>query len=473
MWNTIRRPMSGLSVLVLAGSAAAAEPPTDAELIELVDTMAAEALDRPGAVGLSIAVARGGSVVLEKAYGLAEVEHGVPADAETMFRIGSVTKQYTAAAIMKLVEDGKLTLDETVEGYFPDYPLEGRAVTIRHLLTHTSGIPSYTSIDEFWETGVSRELTVEELLAYVEDEPFDFEPGEQWSYNNTAYYMLGPIIEEASGKTYPDYLQETFFEPLGLDRTRYDSNRDIMMNRAQGYDFDREAEVLRNDGLIGMANPGAAGALVSTAGDLVRWGMALSDGRVVSTESYQQMITPYELPDGEDTGYGFGLGVRDQHDRACVSHGGGIFGFNSMLTHFPEDDLYVAVISNGRANSGRLCNRIAGAALGIEEEPVADLDVAPELAARLAGLYTFADAGLDLETRISIEDGRLTAAPAGQGTFRLLYQGDLEFRASFDNSVIVAFDDSDDDAPAPGFTLFQGGNVLHADRIEDTEPEEP
>ncbi len=348
-----------------SASAQEVAPEQDAihdELRERIEGLVAGALERPGAVGLSVAVAIGDELVLAGGYGIAEVEHDVPANVDTMFRIGSVTKQFTAAAIMRSVEKGDVELDQLITEYLPDFPTQGQEVTVLHLLTHTSGIKSYTGLGREWQRVVSLELDHQELLALFQDEPFDFAPGERFLYNNSGYYLLGMILEEVSEKSYADLVQTELVQRLGLKRTRYGSNTDLIKNRAQGYQM-ADGE-LANDALIGMSQPGAAGALLSTAQDLVRWQQALVSGKVVSPDSYQLMTTPFMLNDGSETKYGFGLGLGVMDGHPVVQHGGGIFGFNSMLAYYPEEELSVAVISNSEAfPSGGLAARIARAAL--------------------------------------------------------------------------------------------------------------
>lgn len=463
--NVQRRPILILSLaMIVSGlaSPATATPPSDAQLVEEVGALVSTALQRPGAVGLSVAIARGGEIIHAAGYGLAEVEHGVKANVETTFRIGSVTKQFSAALVMKLVEQGKLSLDDEMTKYFPDYPTQGHTITVRHLLNHTSGIKSYTGVPDFWVTGGPRELSVDELLAYVKDLDFDFAPGEQYKYNNTAYYMIGAIIEQASGVPYCQYLQDEICTPLSLSRTRCDSNAAIIPNRAQGYGF--EEGKLVNDRLTGMDNPGAAGMIIANARDLVAWKMALVGGEVVSAESFGQMTTPNVLPSGDSTGYGFGLMMSDFEGHRTIGHGGGIFGFNSMLTYYPDDDLYVAVISNGRVNSGKVAKDIAMAALGIEIT-VAELPVEAALIARLCGTYGLEQ--LEMELTVTAEDGAVFLQATNQPTVKLLYQGDGEFRASFDTNVKIVFDITTTDGPAPALQLFQGGAIMTATRKAD------
>ena len=453
-------PLSLAMTLPGLASTAIAAPPTDKQLVEEVDALVSKTLQEPGGVGLSIAIARGGKIILARGYGLAEVEHDVSANAETTFRIGSLTKQFTAAALMRLIEQDKISLDDELSAYLPDFPTQSHTVTIRHLLTHTSGIKSYTGVDEFWQTGATRELSPEELLAYVKDKKFDFEPGSKFLYNNTAYYMLGPIIESVSGMSYCEFLQSEFFGPLGLDRTRCDSNTELIANRAQGYRLVEEQ--LANDGLMGMANPGAAGMLLSSAQDLVKWSMALMNHKVVSADSLTLMTTPTVLPDGESTGYGFGLMMGDLDGHCRISHGGGIFGFNSSLAYFPDDDLYVAVISNSEsASSSRLGNDIVRAALGIKDE-VADLLVSPEIMRQFSGTYILEQ--FQLEAQIFEKDGQLFLQATGQPELRLLYQGKGEFRAQIDTSIKVVFEMRGDSDRSPTFTLHQSGMKVKANR---------
>jgi CubicO group peptidase (beta-lactamase class C family) len=283
------------------------------------------ALDRRGPEGPVAA--------LPRCYGKADAEFDVPANEQTMFRIGSVTKQFTAAMVMRLVEQKKLALDDELAKYLPDFPLQGHKVTIQQLLTHTSGIKSYTDVGEAWEKVWPLELTDAELLALVKDAPFDFEPGSDWHYDNTGYYLLGMVLEKVTGKDYAELLQTELCTPLGLTRTRYDSNRELIKNRAQGYTLDGERLV--NDQILGMAQPGAAGGIVSTAGDLVRWQMALTVGQGRAAGVLREMRTPTVLPERP----GHALRLRAQLDewagKPRVQHGGGIFGFNSMLLWLP------------------------------------------------------------------------------------------------------------------------------------------
>ncbi|NUP94903.1 MAG: serine hydrolase [Planctomycetaceae bacterium] len=430
----------------------------ESELAEAIDALAAKYLAMPGGVGLSVAVARGDRMLVERGYGLADVEFDVLANAQTCFRIGSVTKQFTAALVLRCAEEGKLSLEDELSKFVPSFPLQGRKVTIRQLLNHTSGIVSYTDLDEEWHSKWPLELSHEELLALVKDKPFVFEPGTKWAYNNTGYYLLGMVLESVRGKPYAEIVREELATPLGLGRTRYDSNVELIKNRAQGYSF--EGGKLANDQILGMNQPGAAGALVSTAGELVRWQQALAHGKVVSAASFAQMTTPTVLPDAHDTGYGFGLSIDDLDGVKRVQHGGGIFGFNSMLAWFPDSDVHVAVISNGEPiNSGRLADEIARLVLDIKVAPLLDLPIAPERLQQLAGRFKIELIGLS--ATVTARDGKLFLQGDGQGEFRLQHQGGDVFRAAFDDTLRIEFA-----ADGKSFTLRQGSGLFPARRIE-------
>jgi CubicO group peptidase (beta-lactamase class C family) len=297
--------------------------------------------DGPGA---AVAVRRGGQTIHVGGYGLANVEWGAPIDADTVFRIGSITKQFTAAAILKLAEDGALTIDDPIERHLADYPVGERRITIRHLLNHTSGIKSITSLPNFRSELANRDEPLSGVIAAFKDVTPDFEPGERFLYNNSGYVLLGAIIEHISGKDYATFLQESFFGPLGMASTRYLHERPVTPRRAAGYA--REGHTIFNAAPLSMTWPYAAGALGSTVNDLLRWDEALRGGAVVSPESYAAMTTPNRLNDGSPANYGFGLRMARYRDRPLVGHAGGINGFMTNLVHWPDEDLTVLVLSN-------------------------------------------------------------------------------------------------------------------------------
>jgi CubicO group peptidase (beta-lactamase class C family) len=391
-----------------------------------VDSLANAVIKQGPVAGLSIAVLRGRDTVVMKGYGFADIEHDVPATAQTVHRIGSVTKQFTSAAIMQLVEQGKISLDDEITKYLTGYPTHGRKILVRHLLNHTSGIPSYTDVGARFGRRMRQDLPHDSLLAIVKDDSLQFEPGEHFYYNNTGYYMLGMIIERVTGRPYADYVKDKLAAPLGLTSTLYCSTAPIIKHRAQGYG--RGPNGLVNADFISMGLPYAAGSLCSTAGDLVKWSRALASGKVVSPASYAAMITPVKLTSGRPMSYGFGLVADTLGKHRVIEHGGGINGFISQLSHYPDDSLTIAVLANtAPAPSSELAENIARAAFGMPfrsgPERPADLATTAEERARLVGDYriTWPD-GTRRPARIFVEGEKLMLQIDGQRPVRMLKQ---------------------------------------------------
>jgi CubicO group peptidase (beta-lactamase class C family) len=318
---------------------------SDVEVARRVQAVVDEIRARPEFVGLSVAVARGDRVIIDEGVGMADLEWNAPAGANTVMRIGSVTKQFTAAAIMKLNEQGKIGLDDPVTKYLPDFDTQGHTVTIRQMLNHTSGIPNYTAQKGFAEKAARLDMSEQGVIELIAGVPFDFEPGTKWAYSNTNFFLLGMIVEKLSGQSYADFMRDRFFKPLGLTHIRFDDLRAIVPERARGYTFDPSVRMLTNATFVSTSWAGGAGGLLSTAGDLVRWQIALTGGRAISRVSFQQMIGS-AVQTGPNSSYGFGLGIDRFAGQPRISHGGGINGFNSNLAWLPEAGLSVAVISN-------------------------------------------------------------------------------------------------------------------------------
>jgi len=301
--------------------------------------------DRPVA---SVVIMEKGEIIHQAGYGLANVELGVPITHDTVFRIGSVTKQFTAAGIMLLQQRGLLSTSDQIEKYLPDYPTHGHVITIDNLLTHTSGIMSYTNLPGYMNTEIRDDLTTEELIDVFDNLPMEFAPGNKWNYNNSGYVLLGAIIEAVSGQSYEDFIAEQIAGPLGLESTLYGGPK-LIPNRASGYDTDDDGNVVNAD-FLSMTQPHAAGSLLSTTGDLVDWHKALTGGEFIHDDSYEKMTTSFELNDGELYPYGYGLAIGTMRGRRSISHGGGIHGFSCYTMWLPDEDIYVAVLSNGAAN---------------------------------------------------------------------------------------------------------------------------
>ena len=335
-----------MSVVAIALSTGPTLASGQAELDKLqrqIDSVVAVALDEGIAPSYAVGVRIGDEVVTARGYGLADLENAVPASGETVYRIGSLTKQFTAVAIMQLVEQGRLTLDDDLAKLVPSCSTEGHTVTIHHLLTHTSGFGSYTQQPEFeWKSRL--DLTNGEVIDLINRERMAFIPGEDQRYSNSGYYLLGMVVEAASGQSYGEYVEEHIFRPLQMAGSSYCHERPIIKHRAAGYSLDGSAVV--NDEPISMNPPGAAGGLCSTVLDLLRWQQALTDNELITAASFDRMMTPAILNDGSVTPFGYGLVIIDFQGHRKIAHRGGISGFSSALAYYPEDRLTIVVLAN-------------------------------------------------------------------------------------------------------------------------------
>jgi len=362
------------AVLLLAAPAGSlgAQITDRARLVTALDSAARAHVEHPMVAGISVAVVRGRDTLLMKGYGLADMEWSVPtpADASASYEIGSVTKQFTATAILQLVEQGKLDLDEDFTKYLPDYDSHGHRIPLRRLLDHTSGIRGYTEMPVFGELAMKK-LPRDSLVSLVESEPLDFEPGTAQIYNNSAFFLLGLIIEKVSGESYEDYIGKHVFGPAGMTSSYYCSESKVHERKAHGYDGGPNGLVLK--GYLDHTWPFAAGSLCSTAGDLVRWNQSLHGGRILTPASYTAMTTPMPLIDGTALSYGMGIGVGRRGADRRISHGGGINGYVSDLQYFPDQDLTIVVLQNstGPQGAGALGGALAGLILGPVPPPTA------------------------------------------------------------------------------------------------------
>src|SRR5580765_8282978 len=295
----------------------------------------------------SVLVARDAKVILNKGYASANLEWNVPNTPTTKFRLGSITKQFTAASILLLEERGKLKLEDPIKMYVPDAPSAWDRITIFNLLTHTSGIPNFTSLAEYKTLQLS-DSPPAKTIATVRDRPLDFFPGEKMSYSNSGYVLLGYVIEKITGASYEQFVRDNIFTPLGMKDSGYDSNSAIIERRAAGYSPLPRDPI--NAGYVHMSIPHAAGALYSTTEDLLRWEQGLFGGKVVSATSLAKMTTPFK------SDYAFGVMVQTVSGRKVVQHGGGIEGFNTFLAYYLDDKLTVAVLAN---LNGEAPNQIA------------------------------------------------------------------------------------------------------------------
>ncbi|MDP7608703.1 MAG: serine hydrolase domain-containing protein [Candidatus Marinimicrobia bacterium] len=382
-----------------------------------IDDIANEAMNTGKVAGISVGVAYGDSEFF-KGYGKADLELDVATPDNAIYEIGSVTKQFTAASIIKLAEEGKIDLNADIRKYlgrdteFPDkkgYNTQGHIIPVIRLLDHTSGIKGYTEMPSARPLFV-QDLPRDSLVSLFSEHPFDFPPGEQMIYNNSAYFLAGLIIEKVSGKTYADYVEENFFKPLGMDNSSYCSNQAIWKNRAHGYDTDKETGGMIHKGYIVHSVPYAAGSLCSTVRDLVKWNQALHKGGILSNSVYRQMITPGQLNDGTVLRYAQGLSLTKVANRKAIHHGGGINGFLSQSLYFPEEDLTVVVLVNtaGPISPSQLAENIATKILGDLEEDENSYNLSANALQQFSRIYTGVARGRKVNVEISDNGKDLT-----------------------------------------------------------------
>ena len=408
----------------------------------------------------SVLVARGNDVLLDKGYGSADLEWNIPNTPDTKFRLGSVTKQFTAASILLLEERGKLSVNDPVKKYMPDAPAAWDKITIFHLLTHTSGIPNFTEFPDY------RKLepfptTAEQLVARFRDKPLEFEPGEKWNYSNSGYVLLGYLIEKISGESYEKFVNENIFGPLGMKDSGYDSNTAIIPHRASGYV--RGPNGFAHAGFINMTVPLSAGALYSTTGDLLKWEQDLFGGKLLSPASLEKMTTPFK------NDYAFGVEVRTAKGHKLIEHNGAIEGFNTQLEYFPDEKLTVAVLANMNTPApGQIASQLAAVAHGENvtlQTERKEITVDPKILARYVGAYQLAPGASFL---ITLEGNQLVSKLGNQPRVPVFPQSETLFFAKVVDAQLE-FVQPDAQGVSSQLILHQNGRDQTANRQSEAE----
>ena len=389
-------------------SASSSAPPLDPQRIKAIDSFITTQTARQSIPGLAVGIYSRGQILLAKGYGEANVELDVPVKPETVFQTGSVGKQFVSAAIMMLVEEGKISLDDSLNKYFPNAPAAWKSILIKNLLSHTSGLSEYESENRTGPNGpfyMRLDFTEDELVAEIEALPIESTPGEKWDYRNTNYFLLGVLIHKVTGKPYYVFLDERIFKPLGMASTRLDNERDIIPNRAAGYEMDNGQ--LKNQVWVSPTfNSTADGTLYSNVLDLAKWDAALYGTQLLKQSSLDRIWTVYPLNDGKpnSAGYGFGWMIGKQNDHARIEHGGAWQGFTCRISRYPDDSLTVVVLTNldaDHANLGPLVHVIAGlvdpALLPAKLTSIADTQ--PALTASVEKLLDQIAAGHDIPSK--------------------------------------------------------------------------
>ncbi|HSP40768.1 MAG TPA: serine hydrolase [Gillisia sp.] len=375
--------------------------------------------------GATVLVSQNGKILYRKAFGKANLELDVPMKPENVFELGSITKQFTAVAILQLMEEGKLSLEDPLSKYIPDYP-RGNEIKIHHLLNHTSGIKSYTDLPSFIALART-DMTPTELIAVTKDLPMDFSPGEKYQYNNSAYIILGHIIEQVSKMPYEEYIQKKIFTPLGMNNSYYGSKSTIIPNRASGYQ--PTGDGYKNADYLSMTLPYAAGSLMSTVDDMLLWNQAVHNNTFISEKSKQLAFKNYNRNDGKPIYYGYGWAVNEIAGIPTVEHGGGIFGYTTSGVYVPTENLYVIVLTNTNAKSPDNVALQAAATvlkMPLTREPVI---LAEKEHQQWTGAYQFDD----VARFITFEDGALYSQRDGGQKLKLIPVGmnNYQFEDSF------------------------------------------
>ena len=362
--------------------------------------------DGPGA---AVLVARGDTIIFRAARGEADIDTHAPLQSDSVFRIGSAAKQFSAAGLLTLVEAGRVSLDDPLSMYLPDYP-GGEEITIRQLLNHTSGVRDYSSLPGFVDSTIRQDMSTAQIVALFRDEPPDFAPGENWAYSNSGYMLVGAVIEAVTGMPWHAYLSQALFRPLGMTHTGYGADPRFTARQVPGYSYEGEQIIPMRP--MSMTQPHAAGAIVSNVDDLLIWNRALHEGRVLRSATYTQMITPVGEAAAPGIQYGLGLYTDVVRHNQMLRHEGRIFGYRAALSYLPGPDITVVVLENdddaenGVEDATVLVRRLAAMALG---DPYPEMTPVPIDAAVLEtaqGVYSFEDG---VTRTLRVVDGQLTA----------------------------------------------------------------
>ncbi len=405
----------------------------------------------------TVLISRSGKLLLNKGYGFKSVKDSVMNTPATIFQIGSLTKQFTATAILKLQEDGKLKVQDKLSKYFPGYP-KGDSITIEHLLTHTSGIYNYTNDPVFMQTKAVKPIIQDSMLALFRNKPLKSSPGSKFSYSNSNYMLLGYIIEKTSKKPYEQYVSEIIFKPLKMSSSGFDFAHSTNPHKAQGYEIiagqeSKEAPVV--DSSVSYA----AGAIYSTTNDLYQWHKGLQSEKVIRKTSIEKAWTPYKNK------YGYGWSIDTLNGKKITSHGGGIFGFNAHMVSVPQDDILIVLLNN---TSNPNLKKISDDALAIlYDKPYTSPEVrkeaflSPDALSKYIGVYELAP---QFTITVFLEDGKLFGQATGQQKAQLFPQKeDYFFLKIVDAQIEFTKDES---GKVTSLTLLQGGQKTKGDKVK-------
>jgi CubicO group peptidase (beta-lactamase class C family) len=429
--SNMRRSLSLLlSVYLLAFAVSGFVAGQDPEMKERINKKLATVTSESTS-GIAILVSRDGKILIEAAGGMADIERKIPITIDTQFRIGSVSKQFTAMAVLRLAEQGKLSLQDHLDQYYPELP-NASSITLESLLTHTSGLACYTATPQFYAR-VTRAATSDDVLALFSKSEPDFKPHTEFKYCNSGYFLLGEIVAKVSGKSFSEYLDTEFFQPLGMNNTGIYFNSKPPKNAARGYRFESGTYQQSQD--WDMSWIGGAGAMYSTVGDLHLWNEALHNGKVVSKESFAKATTPYKSSAGAETGnYGYGLMIAKHRGIPIISHGGGVFGWTAESAYYPAQRCSVIVLTNAMPAALELtpqpiarsiATRILEDAFKSVPTPQVDKTISSKTFPEYIGKYNYADVPAVME--ITVEKEKIFATISGQEPMEIVPTGKDQF----------------------------------------------
>ncbi len=439
-------------------SSARAEKPA-LSLKQRLDRLVLDCYPSATEPGAAVLVMVDGKPVLRKGYGMADVEKGVKVTPDMIFRIASITKQFTSVSVLQLVQQGKVSLDDPITNYLPAFDTRGKTITVEHLLSHTSGLPNYNEGPDYVK-GITRDLKPAEIVKLVAGKPLEFEPGARFHYSNTNYALLGMLIEKVSGRTYANNLKSSITKPLGLADTRYSRNDSLTPRHARGYDQDSSGQWVPMKPMS-MTQPFAAGAIESTVDDLAKWTQALVDGKAVDPKLLERAWTPYK-PSERPSDYGYGWSIRSGSGERWIGHNGGINGFQSAAVWIPEKKVFVAILRNGLGGVAPdvLLGRLALEAVGRPEPKRVAIKLPTEKLDRYVGVYALSP---EVKFIISRKGDQLFAEAPNKSKVKLVAEAEDKF---FSPESEVRFSFTIENGKATQMTLRRAGRDSIAKREE-------
>jgi CubicO group peptidase (beta-lactamase class C family) len=414
--------------------------------------------------GISILVAKDGIPIYRKAIGKSNLELGTSMTPENVFEIGSITKQFTAISVLMLEEQGKLRISDEITKYIPDYPTNGKTITIHHLLNHTSGIKGRTPVGN--PNTARTDMTPNELIDYFKNMPMNFDPGEQFRYSNSGYILLGYIIKVVSGQSYEEYIEKNIFNKLGMTSSYFGSTSEIIKNRASGYQL-KKGDYINAD-YLSLTLPYAAGSLMSTVDDLLIWQNAISANSLIKGSSLQKAINPSTLNNGKEIPYGYGWRLGDFYGTEGRGHNGGTFGYTASGIFLPNENIYVIGLANcnckNAKNVSEVARKVAALAIG---QPIPDIKNAISLSVedlkKWVGTYQFVNNTIRY---ISLIDGHLFSQREGSQKYKIYPMKDDTFIFE-DGMLLYQFSESNDGAKK---VIMKNGNKEYLGSAIDMAP---